>query len=58
MSEIIEVEDWRPDYTRKCEVCGAGHVVTGWKGGKEVYSGDMCGVCSWGEAAMRDPANW
>lgn len=56
--EVIEVEEWQPDYTRSCEVCGANHVVTGWKDGKEVYSGDMCGVCTWGESDARDPANW
>lgn len=58
MEQVIEVEEWRPDYSRECETCGANHVVTGWKDGKEVYSGDMCGVCTWGEASAVDPANW
>lgn len=25
---------------------GAGHVVAGWRGGKQVCFGDMCGVCT------------
>lgn len=56
--EVLEVEKWQPDYTRSCEVCGTDHVVTGWKDGKEVYSGDMCGVCTWGESDARDPESW
>ncbi len=58
MSEAIEIDSYQPDYKRECEVCGANHVVTGVKDGKVVYQGEMCGVCTWGESAMRDPAKW
>ena len=58
MNEVISIDKYKPDYTQECEVCGAGHVVTGVKNGKVVYQGTMCGVCTWGEAAMRDPEEW
>lgn len=59
--ETIRVDEWRPDYARECEVCGQTPCVTGWQLKpklKEVYTGDMCGVCTWGEADCRDPENW
>ncbi len=58
MSEVINIDSYEPDYTHTCEVCGANHVVTGVKDGKVVYQGEMCGVCTWGESAMRDPKEW
>lgn len=58
MNEVILIDSYQPDYSRRCEVCGADHVVTGVKDGKVVYRGDMCGVCTWGESEMVDPANW
>jgi hypothetical protein len=57
-NEVIEIDRYTPDYTQHCEVCGANHVVTGVKDGVVVYQGSMCGVCTWGEAAMRDPEEW
>ncbi len=56
--DIINIDKFVPDYTNTCEVCGANHVVTGVKDGKVVYQGEMCGVCTWGESAMRDPKEW
>lgn len=56
--QIVQVGEWKPDYTKECEVCGAGHVVTGWTNGKKVFGTDMCGVCTWGEADMADPDKW
>jgi len=58
MSEVIQADSFEPDYTHECEVCGVNHVVTAVKDGKVVYQGEMCGVCTWGESAMRDPAEW
>lgn len=58
MSEVINIDSYRPDYNHCCEVCGADHVVTGVKHGKVVYQGEMCGACTWGESDMADPANW
>jgi hypothetical protein len=58
MTDVIQIDSYQPDYAHKCEVCGADHVVTGVKDGKVVYRGEMCGVCTWGEAAMRDPKEW
>lgn len=58
MSEVINIDGYAPDYKHKCEVCGQKPVVTGVKDGKVVYQGSMCGVCTWGEADMRDPEEW
>ena len=58
MSEVILVDRWEPDYRRTCCNCDTPHTVTGVRGELVVYEGDMCGVCTWGEAAMLDPDNW
>lgn len=57
-SDAFELDAYVPDYNHSCEVCGQKPVVTGVKDGKVVYQGEMCGVCTWGEADCRDPANW
>ena len=58
LPDPIVIDEWKPDYKRRCEVCGQKPVVTGVTGGKVVYQGTMCGVCSWGEAACLDPEEW
>ncbi|WP_322092778.1 hypothetical protein [Paraburkholderia bannensis] len=52
------VDAWVPDYGRKCENCGETPVVTGVADGRVVYNGSLCGVCSWGNSAAANPANW
>jgi len=48
-----------PDYKRKCCSCSATPCVRiCHEDGKVFYDGDMCGACTWGEAAAIDPANW
>ena len=44
-----EKEQCRPDWTKKCEVCGADPIVpvTG-----------MCGPCTWGEADTMNGEWW
>ena len=56
--EEIVIDAWEPNYARACENCGQRPCVSGVTGGKVVYDGTMCGVCTWGEAACLDPANW
>lgn len=56
--QTMTVDEWVPNYGRQCEVCGETPCVTGVRGGTVVYDGSMCGVCTWGEAACLDPANW
>jgi hypothetical protein len=56
--EGTEIQNWKPDYTHKCVVCGLDHVVTGLTDGEVIYQGEMCGVCTWGEADCADLANW
>jgi hypothetical protein len=64
MSEEIEVHEWRPNYKRRCEVCGERPVVTGVQHAKDgkpeqvVYRGTMCGACTWGSGKLRDPSHW
>ncbi len=52
--------DFKPNYKRKCTVCGATPTV-------DVYSADakallhhvdLCGPCTWGDADCIDPENW
>lgn len=54
---------YEPDWDHACENCGETPVVTGVAvegpdKGKVVLATGMCGVCTWGEAAALDPANW
>lgn len=58
MTEVINVDRFEPDYKRYCCNCDDTPVVTGVKDGKVVYQGEMCGVCTWGEAKMLDPRKW
>ena len=58
MNEVTPVERWEPDYSRECEVCGRTPCVTAVLGDRRTYEGTMCGMCTWGEAAMRDPSQW
>ncbi|MFP4891262.1 hypothetical protein [Paraburkholderia sp. EG304] len=52
------IDAWVPDYGRECEACGSTPCVSGLSDGHVVYAGALCGVCTWGEAACSDPANW
>lgn len=56
--EVTLVDAFMPDYSRHCTVCGAVPVVTAVKGDELVYEGQLCGPCTWGEAAMADPDEW
>ena len=56
--DAANVDGYYPNFNRLCENCGQKSTVTAIKDGKVVYEGDMCGVCTWGEAAMAEPDNW
>jgi hypothetical protein len=56
--EFQKIDAWVPDWGRACEVCGNAPCVVGMYQSKVVFDGGMCGVCTWGEAACREPANW
>ena len=56
--ETIILDSYEPDYTCECDCCGSTPCVTGVKDGKVVLQTDMCGVCTWGEAAMLNPTEW
>lgn len=58
-NETIQIQEWRPNYKRRCIVCDQSPVVEGIAPeGDVAYKGDMCGMCTWGEAEMAEPANW
>jgi lysyl-tRNA synthetase class I len=58
-TKIVEVAKWVPNYEVKCENCGQVPTVTGVdKNGNVVKFADLCGPCTWGEAATLDPKNW
>ena len=44
-----EKDELRPDWTQKCEVCGARPIVP---------CTDLCGPCTWGEADTRYGGWW
>jgi hypothetical protein len=54
----VTLDAYVPNYGRQCEICGETPCVSGVLNGRVVYDGSMCGVCTWGEAACADPANW
>lgn len=56
--QIVEVSEWRPNFKKTCCNCDQSPTVEGWFGEERVYKGDMCGVCTWGEAGMRDWRKW
>jgi hypothetical protein len=50
--------EFRPNYTIKCDVCGQTPTVDIFVSGKLESHMEMCGCCTWGEAACIDPSNW
>lgn len=56
--EIIQIDNWKPNYKTPCQNCGQTPTVTAVKDGKVVYDNKMCGPCTWGEAETIDPENW
>lgn len=56
--ESVILDSFQPDHKHRCTVCGNTPVVTGVRKGKVVYQSDLCGPCTWGEAAMLDPSKW
>ena len=58
MTEEIEIDSYEPDYLCECENCGQSPCVTAVKDGVIVHQTDLCGPCTWGEAAMLDPTKW
>ncbi len=48
-----------PDYEKDCEICGQTPCVTIEDvDGVVVHLTNMCGVCTFGEAACINPNNW
>ena len=53
-----EFDSYEPDYDSQCMNCGHSPVVTAVSEGDVVYSTEMCGACTWGEAKCLDPSEW
>lgn len=52
-------EKLKPDYDKPCDNCGAVPTVTVVDENDNItHDFEMCGVCTFGEAAMLDPENW
>lgn len=56
--DTVTIERWEPDHGRRCVNCGQRPVVTGIAAGVVAYRGELCGPCTWGDAALRDPDLW
>lgn len=54
----LGIQEFKPDWVAECCVCDQSPVVDVYEDGKLVYSTDMCGPCSFGEAAAIDPEEW
>lgn len=55
MSEVRYV----PDYDTPCDICGAVPTVTIVdSNGEQKTHYEMCGPCTFGDAAMLDPQEW
>lgn len=58
INDVVAIDSYEPDYESKCCNCDQSPAVTGVKNGKVVYHSDMCGPCTFGEAACLDPKEW
>lgn len=54
----VSVDEWVPDYDRRCEICGEAPCAKGLREGTVVYEPVMCGACLWRDAVCINPANW
>lgn len=57
-AEVTELDSYEPDYDGICDNCGGSPTVLGIRRGRIVYASGMCGICTWGESACANPANW
>jgi len=57
--KTFKADRYEPDYKNKCDCCGAIPTVTIVNSeGKQIYTTEMCGPCTWGEAETVDPDTW
>jgi len=55
---ILKIDEYVPDYTKRCCNCGQTPVVTAVKNSKVVLDTEMCGPCTWGDSVSIDPNEW
>ncbi|MBU6232553.1 hypothetical protein KGP36_08055 [Patescibacteria group bacterium] len=57
-SAEVQQAEFRPNYRIKCQNCGQVPTVDVYVNGKLETRTELCGVCTWGEAACIDPEEW
>lgn len=55
---VQPVDEFVPNYAGECFSCGTSPTVSAERNGKLVYTGALCGVCTWGREEMNDPGRW
>lgn len=55
---IVEVDEFRPNYQVRCMNCNATPTVEAIKRRRVIYKSELCGPCLWGEARTIDPKTW
>jgi hypothetical protein len=56
--EVTEIDSFEPDYDDACSACGESPTVVAMRYGQIVSRTHLCGPCTWGEAAMKNPREW
>lgn len=56
--EVIEIDKYVPNWSRRCVACDRRPVVEGAKDRKIIRLAQLCGPCTFGTAAALDPAGW
>lgn len=57
-AEVIEIDEYVPNYERKCIACDNKPTVEGLKDGARVLIADLCGPCTFGTADAVEPSEW
>lgn len=57
-SEVIEIDEYVPNWQRKCDACDACPVVEGLRRGKQIRLVNLCGPCTFGTSYAIDPGEW
>lgn len=57
-AEVIEIDEYTPNYRRRCLNCDQSPTVEGTKDGARVMIADLCGPCTFGTADALEPSDW
>jgi len=56
--EVIELDEYVPNYQRRCIACEQRPVVDGLKNGKQIPLAGLCGPCTFGTSDAIYPDEW